>query len=74
MYDGRHDPYLSHVAARITQDLVGRRPGTTVDHRVERAFVESHVDRVGSHLLHVADVRPAPFDALLFRVPRSHEV
>ena len=45
-----------------------------MDHRVERAFVESHVDRVGGYVFHVADVCPAPFDSLLFRVTASHKL
>jgi hypothetical protein len=68
-------PYLSHIPARITQNLVRRRPRTTMDHGVEGAFVESHVDRARrDRLFQRADVRPAPFDPLLFGVPRAHQL
>lgn len=45
-----------------------------MDHRVKRAFVESHVDRVGAYIFHVAHIRPAPFDSLLLRMARPHKL
>ena len=46
-----------------------------MNHGVERAFVESHVDRARVYrLFQGANVRPAPFDSFLFRVSRAHEL
>lgn len=46
-----------------------------MNHGVEGALVESHINRCrGNRLFQGSDVRPAPFDSLLLRMSRSHQL
>jgi len=53
---------LYHVAACVLLDFVRRIPRTPVDHGVQCALVEGHIDRVAGDGRHITDVCLHPSD------------
>lgn len=55
---------LTHIAAGILLDFVGRIPRTAMDHGVQCALVERNINRVASNAGHITDICLPPSDAI----------